>query len=131
MIIKLRPHHLLCTQGFSGKGYSDDFARNMTATTTHLRHDSAAEIEIVFTTDDICKCCPRMVRDGICANDDKVKRIDGKVTAYFGVPEGRYVYSDIIREVRRGMTRDMLEDICGECEWYAYGDCTRGILGGE
>ncbi|MDD7224175.1 MAG: DUF1284 domain-containing protein, partial [Lachnospiraceae bacterium] len=28
-MITLRPHHLLCTQGYSGKGYSDDFVENM------------------------------------------------------------------------------------------------------
>ena len=29
MGIKLRPHHLLCTQGYSGKGYSEEFVEHM------------------------------------------------------------------------------------------------------
>ena len=29
-MIKLRPHHLLCTQGYSGKVYSREFVENMT-----------------------------------------------------------------------------------------------------
>ena len=30
MSIVLRPHHLLCTQGYSGKGYDNDFVAHMT-----------------------------------------------------------------------------------------------------
>jgi len=36
MTIKLRPHHLLCTKGYGGMGYSEGFVENMTAITTHL-----------------------------------------------------------------------------------------------
>ena len=29
MSIVLRPHHLLCTQGYSGKGYDNDFVAHI------------------------------------------------------------------------------------------------------
>ncbi|MFR5373228.1 MAG: hypothetical protein ACLTGJ_07070 [Faecalibacterium prausnitzii] len=37
MSIVLRPHHLLCTQGYSGKGYDNDFVAHMTDVVHQLR----------------------------------------------------------------------------------------------
>ena len=34
----MRPHHLLCTQGYSGKGYSQEFVRNMDHWVKRLRN---------------------------------------------------------------------------------------------
>jgi len=128
MTIKLRPHHLLCTQGYAGMGYSEDFAGNMTAITTHLRSDDEAVIEVVFTTDDICAKCPRMVDVDLCESNAKVKRLDEKVVAYFGVEEKSYTYQNIIGEINAKMTSEMMDDICSECEWYSSSDCKTNIL---
>ena len=127
--MKLRPHHLLCTQGYSGKGYSDDFVENMTAITTYLRNEADAAVEIVFSTDDICSKCPRMISDDLCESDEKVKRFDKKVIAYFGIEEKRYIYQDIINEINAKMTSSMMDDICSGCEWYPVSACRRNILG--
>jgi len=129
--MKLRPHHLLCTQGYSGRGYSEDFVENMTAITTHLRNDANAVVEIVFTTDDICKKCSRMIDDDLCDNDEKVKRFDKKVVSYFGIEERGYTYKDIIREINEKMTSAMMDDICSDCEWYPISACKRNILGAD
>ena len=61
--MKLRPHHLLCTQGYSGKGYSSEFVKSMNKVVSQLRGKEPVEIEIVFGTDDLCKSCPHKVRD--------------------------------------------------------------------
>ena len=127
--MKLRPHHLLCTQGYSGKGYDKDFVKNMTAITTHLRGDNNATIEIVFSTDDICSQCPRMIGNDLCTSNDKVKRLDTKVAAYFDIEQRNYVYKDITRKINANMTPSMMEDICSECEWYPISACRRNILG--
>ncbi|MDR2569387.1 MAG: DUF1284 domain-containing protein [Oscillospiraceae bacterium] len=128
-IIKLRPHHLLCTQGYSGKGYSSDFVENMTAITTRLRTDCCAPVEIVFTTDDICCKCPRMLGVDLCERNEKVKSFDEKVVAYFEIKEKKYIYQDIIREIGSKMTHEMMDDICNECEWYPISACKKNILG--
>jgi hypothetical protein len=47
-IIKLRPHHLLCTQGYSGKGYDEKFVLNMTYLTARMREDPELKVQIVF-----------------------------------------------------------------------------------
>ena len=126
--MKLRPHHLLCTQGYSGRGYNEDFVENMTAITTYLRSNDNAVVEIVFTTDDICSKCPRMIDDDLCDSNEKVKRFDIKVVSYFGIEEKCYVYQDIIREINDKMTSEMMDDICSNCEWYPVSACRRNIL---
>jgi len=127
--MKLRPHHLLCAQGFSGRGYDKAFVENMTGITARLQSDAEAVVDIVFSTDDICSKCPRMLGEDLCVSNEKVKRIDGKVVAYFGIEEKRYIYQDIIREIKAGMTSQMMDDICGECEWYPISACKRKVLG--
>ena len=59
--MRLRPHHLLCTQGYSGKGYSPEFVKNMDAVVRRLRTEQKTPIELVFSTDDLCSCCPDML----------------------------------------------------------------------
>jgi hypothetical protein len=127
--MKLRPHHLLCTQGYSGSGYNNEFVENMTAITTHLRAHANAAVKIVFSTDDICGKCPHMIDVDLCRNNDKVKRLDKKVVSYFDIKEKTYIYQDIIREINAKITSRVMDDICGECEWYPVGACRQIILG--
>jgi len=129
MNVKLRPHHLLCTQGYRGKGYSSDFVENMTAITTYLQNDTNAFVEIVFSTDDICSKCPNMIGTDLCEDNGKVKRFDKKVIDYFGLEEKTYLYQDIICEINSKITTLIMDDICFDCNWYAVSACKKIILG--
>ena len=51
MGIKLRPHHLLCTQGYSGKGYSEEFVEHMNEVVAMLRREEPTLIDLTFSTD--------------------------------------------------------------------------------
>jgi hypothetical protein len=101
----------------------------MTAITTYLRNAENAAVDIVFTTDDICGKCPRMIKKGVCQSEEKVKRFDKKVVDYFGIEEKSYIYQDIIREINAKMTPDMMDNICSDCEWYPISACKKNILG--
>jgi len=127
--MKLRPHHLLCTQGYSGKGYNDEFVENMTAITDLLRGSEAITVELVFSTDDICAKCPLMLKTDLCEDNEKVKRLDKKVVDYFGLEEKSYIYQDIIREINAKMTASLMDDICSECSWYPVSACKKRIVG--
>ena len=127
--IKLRPHHLLCTQGYSGKGYSDDFVANMTAITSRLRSGGDIAVDIVFSTDDICAKCPKMLGDDLCEDNVKVNGIDRMVIERFGIEEKAYSYRDITREINAKMTASSMDDICHDCSWYPVGDCKRNVSG--
>ena len=126
--MKLRPHHLLCTQGYSGRGYNEDFVENMTSITTRLRNDDNVVVDIVFSTDDICGKCPRMIGNDLCVSNEKAKCFDQKVIDYFGIEEKSYIYQDILREINAKMTTDMMDDICGDCEWYPISACRKTII---
>jgi hypothetical protein len=127
--MKLRPHHLLCTQGFSGKGYNDGFIENMTVITNRLRNESNTPIEIVFSADDICAECPKMLGDDLCEENTKVNNLDKKVVNYFKIEEKGYIYQNIIQEINSKMTASIMDDICGECNWYSMSACRKNILG--
>lgn len=72
----LRPHHLLCTQGYSGKGYNDSFVENMNQLIQKLRSSEPVTIHLVCSTDDLCRSCPHMLGKDLCSTNDKVKRFD-------------------------------------------------------
>ena len=78
MSIKLRPHHLLCTQGYSGKGYSKEFVENMDEVVKRLRTEEATEVTIVFSTDDLCAQCPNGKGTDLCSTQEKVEDVDRK-----------------------------------------------------
>lgn len=126
--MKLRPHHLLCTQGFSGKGYSAEFVECMTVITNTLRSAPETIVEIVFSTDDICEKCPMKIGEDLCEHNDKVKLIDKKVIDYFRLEPKVYVYKGIIKQINSKMTSRLMDDICGGCSWYKSSDCSENIL---
>ena len=121
--ILLRPHHLLCTQGFEGKGYDGRFTANMTEITDRLRRDPDTRVRIVFSTDDICAACPNKIRDGVCRDDDKVLSYDKMVLERFGVGEKDYEYVALIAEIDKMITPEIMDEICGSCRWYAESAC--------
>ncbi|WP_408072545.1 DUF1284 domain-containing protein [Butyrivibrio sp. JL13D10] len=130
-IINLRPHHLLCTQGYSGKGYDENFVRNMTEITTKMRTDSDLKVRIVFSTDDLCKYCPRKRGEGICADDHKVLGFDAGVIDFLKLEEKVYGYQELIHEINEKMTSEKMKNICGNCEWHQMSACEKNILSGK
>lgn len=128
-MIRLRPHHLLCTQGYSGKGYSTAFVRNMDDVVDKLRNSYCEEIEIIFSTDSICSACPSTLGENQCVNNSKVNEFDNKVVGYFGIEEKAYNYKELIQLMNTKMTDDMLVDICGTCDWFPISKCRKEILG--
>ena len=126
--MKLRPHHLLCTQCFSGKGYGESFVENMTAIVAQLRSDSPVLVDIISSTDDICQACPRMLAVDCCSTNDKVKKMDAKVREYFDIQEKSYLYNEVVKTINNKMTPAILADICGNCEWYPFGMCQKALL---
>lgn len=98
-MIYLRPHHLLCTQGYSGKGYSEGFVSHMNEVVDELRNRPGTKITLTFSTDTLCSCCPHKEGEDLCDTQEKVKRFDQKVVDYFGLEEKEYSYQELIREI--------------------------------
>ncbi len=125
----LRPHHLLCTQGYSGKGYSDKFVENMNRVTEKLRGDEPVTIHLKFSTDELCSSCPNMLGTDMCSTNEKVKRFDRKAAEYFHLEEKDYIYQELVQKIKEEITPDMLSDICQGCSWYPVSACREKILG--
>ena len=119
----------LCTQGYSGKGYSTEFVQNMSAIVHSLRNVPGTRIRLVFGSDSLCAHCPHHTADDLCESQEKVSRFDRKTVEYFDLHEGEYVYQDLIRAIDAQMTPAMLEDICRGCAWYPVSACKKNICG--
>lgn len=127
-MINLRPHHLLCTQGYSGKGYSDGFVSNMDKVVDYLRNNKDSRVKLIFSTDDLCIDCPNKLSEDLCSTQEKVKSFDSKTVKYFNLEEREYDYHEITRFIDDNMTEEMLADICEGCSWYPISACKRNIV---
>ncbi len=121
-MITLRPHHLMCTQSYEGRGYSPEFVKNMDAITKELRQTQSPKIKITFHPDILCSLCPNLTSTG-CSSGDHVISFDQKVIQYFHIEEKEYDYKELIQEMRRDSTPEMVKDICGTCSWYQRNAC--------
>ena len=124
----LRPHHLLCTQGYEGKGYSDGFVSNMSKIVGLLRSDPQIKINIVFSSDHICEDCPNRVGIDGCKSESKVDRYDKAVIELLGLQEKEYYYQELISKLDMLLDNDRLKSICGDCEWFGNSACQNNIL---
>lgn len=113
--IKLRPHHLLCTQTFEGRGYSPSFVDNMEKIVAQLRADKTTEVEIVSGVDDLCEKCPHLLADGTCESQAKIEKLDAKAAEFFCVSEDVYTYADLIKS--HPISQQIILQICGDCSW--------------
>ena len=130
MELKLRPHHLLCTQGYSGKGYDEAFVAHMDQIVHRLRSEEKTPIRLVFSTDELCSCCPNRLGEDLCKSNKKVKAFDAKTAECFHLEEKTYIYQDLIKEIRKTATPEMMDYICSECEWYPVSSCKKNITSG-
>jgi len=131
MSIVLRPHHLLCTQGYSGHGYSEAFVVHMNDIVHQLREVPGTKIQLTFSTDTLCSCCPNKLGTDLCDTQEKVKRYDRKTVEYFGLEEKEYDYQALIREIDAKATPEMLADICRDCCWFPISACCKNICEGK
>ena len=127
-MIRLRPHHLLCTQSYDGRGYDAAFTANMDQIVAQLREERETYVNLVFSTDDICAPCPYMLGEDHCVTNETVKHIDQRMIHYFALREQPYVYNTIVSQIRASMTEEMFADICSRCNWYDLGLCQPHFL---
>ena len=117
--MKLRPHHLLCVQKYTGKGYNDAFAAGMDALIRRLAARPDTAVTLVDGRDDLCTSCPHMAGNR-CDSGEKVNRLDRGVleTCGFSAGETRS-WNALARTAREQvLEKDTFVKICGCCEWF-------------
>lgn len=110
--LHLRPHHLLCLPTFVGRGYSEEFVKNMTLVKRQLTTNTRTPITLVSGADDLCAHCPSCV-DGQCTSEkpalfDKLVRDklgQNSSSTLIGIPESLRI------------TEDLIAACCPGCEW--------------
>lgn len=138
-MLNIRPHHLLCMRAYIGNGYSKEFSVEMERVIKELKvyneffksdnlNNEIKEVNIVFSTDDLCDKCPNKVSKNKCSSEEKVKLIDEKVINYFDIEEGIQNYKELEDRVYNKMNEKIFEDICKECEWYSKTNCKKYII---
>lgn len=120
MHVNLRPHHLLCTRAFKGKGYSPAFVENMRRIIDCMK--AGAEIALIAGADDICAACPERIGNR-CRSEAKVAAFDKAVITHFPLERKRYPYTEIENLITVRLTEAVYELICGNCEWQRTGVC--------
>ncbi len=113
--MKLRPHHLFCTLGYQGYGYSDEFVSNMDYITNSL--NETLEIELTIDTDDICSCCPKKLDENLCIENESVLSYDRKVLDTFNLEEKNYNYGYLFNYIKSKATLENINYICSDCSW--------------
>lgn len=123
---RLRPHHLLCVQGYRGKGYDDRFRETMGRIARTLAEDPSLPVTVTDGPDDVCRACPHL-RDGRCtwdqAGEAAVREHDAALLAAFRIADGDVT---TIRDVARKVATDanvsgVVARYCGPCPWVS--DC--------
>lgn len=116
-IFFLRPHHSLCIQFFVGKGYSEDFVKNMT-NIIKLLQESDPEVTLQCSCDILCEKCPENI-SGICKNDCKVRDIDNRCLTEIGLSCGSKIRWSELKQLAydKIIKCGKIEAVCYDCQW--------------
>ncbi|SHK53242.1 DUF1284 domain-containing protein [Tepidibacter formicigenes] len=129
MQLILRAHHLLCIQGYQGKGYSNEFINNMNKIVNILKNNLDTKIKIISKTDFICSKCPSNIGNGLCKSETKVHSLDSKTLEILDLKKNQiYVYKEILSIIKKNLTLEKFQYICKNCEWFKYGYCEKGLF---
>lgn len=130
MFVTLRPHHVLCSLGFRGEGYSDAFVANMAHIVNgQLRAPKGRDVsvKITGTADSICAPCPRRVGLG-CEVQADIDRLDAAHGAALGLAPGdTLTWGDCLTRVQARIVPDDLDRICAGCRWLPMGWCKTAV----
>ncbi|MCH5323955.1 MAG: DUF1284 domain-containing protein [Eubacterium sp.] len=112
----IRPHHGMCLAFFSGKGYSEEFVKNMTEIKSQLAKNPL--VCITGEADMLCAFCPNN-KDGICTSEEKVREYDRQVLEKCGLSVGDVLpFLDFEKLVQENILLcGKRKEICGNCEW--------------
>lgn len=114
-MLKLRPHHLLCTLTYIGRGYSPAFTANMGAVCTRLC--VGEDVVIVSGADDICAPLHNTEHDH--CHTASVTARDTAAAADLGLTVGTVLAPrDHLPQWRKVFAAGTIRRACTGCPWY-------------
>jgi hypothetical protein len=132
MCRKLRGHHLLCTHGFQGMGYSPAFIKKMTEIVEEIQNEEKEfNIQVLAGLDDACFTCPHQGQTTCEKSEDSNQHViamDLRVINHLGLKVGEtYSKKELIHLTVEKVIPDDLDHLCQGCSWLSYGVCKEGI----
>jgi len=129
--VVLRPHNILCLQGWQGMGYSPLFTANMDRVHGQLRTDPSTLVTLQTGPDVLCGACPLDTFQG-CQHDvfenGWITAHDGNTLGRTGLTDGEtYPWAVIETAIARAFRGADLATFCHQCRWQALGVCAAGI----
>lgn len=112
----IRPHHGMCTEYFSGHGYSSGFTQNMTEKIKYLEMTDP-QITLMCKADIFCEKCPENA--GGCCKSGKPSKYDEKVLEICGLSWGDVMHWSSFKAAVREKLLDKgrFREVCGDCQW--------------
>lgn len=128
-LIYYRPHHFMCTNGFEGKGYSSTFVENFSRIADRLRSKGGDDvlIQVVDTTDDICRPCPRR-RDSLCEKQAFIAALDQRHLKALRLSVGQVIsWGEAKKRIVEHISDEAFGPLCQGCEWQDMGICQKAL----
>ncbi|MGB9858146.1 MAG: DUF1284 domain-containing protein [Dictyoglomaceae bacterium] len=115
--MKIRAHHLLCLLHFEGKGYSEEFIKNMQMLKERL--EKGEIFELIASPDDICSKCPYLLNETCSKGEDEIKRKDLRIIEYLNLRESaEYNFLHLKEAILRKIKRNIFKELCKDCSWF-------------
>jgi len=128
-MLKLRCHHLLCIQGYVGKGYDKNFTKNMDSIVKYLKKHPLNKIKIICGVDDICALCPNKISDNVCITNNKVLTLDHKLLKILNLDLNmEYSYKYLVHCIYKYLDRNKFKELCKLCQWFKFGYCEKRLF---
>lgn len=128
-MIRLRPHHFLCTLAFQGRGYSPVFGSNYQRICDTLNSDPQTPIRVTKAGDDVCSACPHQIKGDQCKAQDKIDKLDRAHQRILGIAPGDVVtWQDGVSRLKKNMTLDQFHGACAPCDWKKMGLCEGALV---
>lgn len=115
--VKLRGHHLICLNFFSGEGYSLEFVENLKEVTKKVED---TEVEICQGPDDVCKKCPYLKEESCYYDEDadeEIKAMDDKALSLLNLLPGSRIRWYQISKRLPEIFGQWYESFCKDCDW--------------
>ncbi len=115
---KLRAHHLVCLQSFQGKGYNNEFVKNMKEAVDFLHaNPDTPVIEVIDSSDSLCKVCPNN-KSGKCKDEENIRLLDENYSKMLKIKQGDKVSLNLIKMAfSKNITYEIFQKICNDCCW--------------
>jgi len=114
-MVRLRGHHLVCLNFFSGEGLGDEFRDNYRRLLERLT--GGEPVAVADGADEVCRRCPHRQED-LCGWDEAaVLRLDRLALAALGTAAGgAAAWTELTARVR-SLPGAWWEEFCAGCDW--------------